>query len=430
MTKKNDNTKLMSADMAGADMQFNPMAIVEAAFFTPMGQTFSDGEAWCPPILWTGGVGVGKTASNYAFAKRMGVPFEALKPGSRGEGFFGCVPTTGVFTDSAGKEHRCLDFPLPRKFLESFTNNKAGMVLIDEFRDCPAALQPYMNGLLQERELGEVKFSPRVRMMATANPVETSAAGVDISRPAANRLGHIAWPTINIEEYAHILQSTVQNRRESQGATGTLEAREQQVLERFYGTVYPAVVGKVLGFLSSRRELLSQEPAADSTEPPGAFATPRSWETTARAMAGAIIADLPATERLVYSSAFIGAGPITEFLAWEREADLPDPTEFLKGRASFQHSRARADRTMAMLHGCVGTFASTAATPRTPERLVLIDAFWRWVNSITDTAGDLVSAIGPTAGKYNMVIGEEFATSLRGVAGITNVIQKYGPAAG
>lgn len=427
MTKKNE-TKLISADMAGANMQFNPMAIVEAAFFTPMGRTFSDEEAWGPPILWTGGVGVGKTASNYAFARRMGVPFEALKPGSRGEGFFGCVPTTGIFVDAAGKEHRCLDFPLPRKFLESFTNNRPGMILIDEFRDCPAALQPYMNGLLQERELGEVKFSPRVRMMATANPVETSAAGVDISRPAANRLGHIAWPTISVEEYAQILQNTIRNQRDSVGTIESLEAREQHVLEQFYGSVYPAIVGKVLGFLVARRELLSQEPAADSTEPPGAFATPRSWETTARAMAGAVIANLAPTERLIYSSAFLGAGAITEFLAWEREADLPDPTEFLKGRANFTHSRARADRTMAMLHGCVGIFASTATAPRTPERMELIESFWRWVNSIVDTAGDLVSSIGQTAGKYNMVMGEEFSLALRNVSGITGVIQKYGVA--
>lgn len=369
------------------DGSVDVMEIVHAAFFTPMGNLFTEKgeESWGLPMFFEGPPGASKTSKFYQFARRYGIPFESLKPGSRGEGFFGCTPTRGDL--QIGNENvAVLDFPLPRKFVKKFMSG-AGLILLDELPNAQPAVKPALLGFLQEKELGEMKFGPRVRVMGAGNKVEESPAGYEFSPPEANRMGHMQWPDPAVRDVVSFLTSA--GRRDEDEEVIDVAEVERQVTHSFYSQSYPIAAGLIGGFLDRHVDMLRRQPNVGDAAASGPWASPRTWEYATRAYASALNFKLSDAAQEAFVASFIGSGPTREFMAWKARQDLPSPAEILDGKVVFKHERTRLDRTSVVLNSCVA-FMNQPNLDRKMERGAKM---WNMIGEIAGDAADL--CMGP-----------------------------------
>ena len=119
--------------------------------------------------------------------------------------------------------------------------------------------------------------------------------------------------------------------------------------------------GHAIGFLSARQSALLQPPNASTTEGRAVpYACPRSLEAAVRLRAE--------TDNVDYADmlteAALGPGVTTEFCAWLREADLPDPEDVIASAQTWEPYAGRADRTLAVLLGVVGAVVANVSTSR------------------------------------------------------------------
>ena len=202
MANNNNNRDSFRGPFAPYGEDINVLKLVETAFFTPMGRIFSAAseESWGVPLFFEGPPGASKTSQFYWLAKRMGLSakFESLKPSTRGPEFFGCTPVPSEKVMPDGSKVAGFNFPLPMRFAEKFSSG-AGLILLDELTNAPPAVRPALLGFLQERELGEQKFSGRVRIFGAGNAVNESPTGQEFSPPEANRFGHLFWADPTVE---------------------------------------------------------------------------------------------------------------------------------------------------------------------------------------------------------------------------------------
>ena len=385
--------------LANATTQDDVMEIVHASFFTPMGNlmTLGNEEGWGLPMILYGGPGGSKTSRFYQFAKKYRTPFESLKPGSRGEGFFGCTPAVG---DNNGK--KVLDFPLPRNFVDKFSTG-AGLILLDELTTARPAVKPALLGFIQERELGEHKFSPRVRIFGAANPVDEAAAGYDLSLPEANRLGHLVFPDPSIQSFVNYLSTG------SDGANNeqlSIDDEEKRVLKA-WPLAWAKSVGLIAGFLNRRPDMMRQQPKNGDPAGSGAWPSPRTMEYATRALASAMIHGLSESNTETFMASFVGVACTNEFSTWRRSQDLPDPLDVLDGRVRFEHNRSRIDRTHAVLASCI----SVVSQKNIERRVERATSMWKFIASLKQDVPDLaLSAVKPlkNAGLAEMHIPEAY----------------------
>jgi hypothetical protein len=118
----------------------------------------------------------------------------------------------------------------------------------------------------------------------------------------------------------------------------------------------------VAGFLKSRPMLLFDMPAEIATTG-RAWPSPRTWDMATVLWAAANRANAPDEVAMTLIAGCIGPGPARELLAWQREADLPDPEAVLDDPSSFKLPD-RGDRQFAVLNA---VSAAVAARP-TRER--------------------------------------------------------------
>jgi len=371
--------------------------IVVTAILTPTGKTFSDKreEAWGLPIFFEGPPGASKTSKFYGIAKYLGLAgkFESLKPSTRGPEFFGCtpVPTEKVLPD--GTKIDGFSFPLPLRFAEKFGSG-AGLILLDELTNAPPAVRPALLGFLQERELGEQKFSGGVRIFGAGNAVNESPTGQEFSPPEANRFGHLLWGDPTPDELgAYFTNGCV---APDEATPINLEEREAAVLEQFYGTEFPIAIGAVTGFLKARPDLLRRQPAPTDPQSSRAWASPRTWEYALRALASARCNGLNESETELFVGSFISESVANEFFVWRREQDIPSPFDLLDGKVTFEPKVSRLDRTVAVLNSCVAVLTSDAAKRDMPLRKARADRFWPIALKIVEETPDLlVSPLNP-----------------------------------
>jgi hypothetical protein len=371
----------------------NVLNIVETSFFTPMGGLFDEKneETWGIPLYFEGPPGSSKTSKFYWLAKRMGLrnKFESLKPSTRGPEFFGCtpVPTEKVLPD--GTKVSGFSFPLPLRFAEKF-NSGAGLILLDETPNAPPAVRPALLGFLQERELGEQKFSGRVRIFGSGNAVNESPAGQEFSPPEANRFGHLYWPDPTTKEMiAYIMNGC----KSPDDATPIdIEAREASVLREFYGEQFPIALGAWAGFIQARPDMQRQQPAPTDPQSSRAWTSGRTWEYAMRALASARCPSnqLNDSETELFVGSLLGETVANEFFVWQREQDVPSPVDLLDGKVEFTPKMARLDRTVAVLASCVSLLTSESAKRDMPLRKARADRFWDLAIKVAKETPDLL----------------------------------------
>lgn len=319
--------------------------VLHTILFTPLGNGH-----WGVPFLFWGPPGIGKSAVLEALRRRYkGWHVETLSPGERGEGAFGVVPVPvrGVLT-----------YPAP-DWVENLEHG--GVVFLDEMSTAEPALQKPLLGMLQARRIGSTEFSPGVRVLGAANPVDMATGGWDITPALSNRQGHMDWHCPSGEEWADWLLSSGSSSEEAPAIDP--RAEEERVLKA-WPNPWAKACGLVAGFVRRRPELLHRMPTQGSPEMSRAWPSPRSWEYATRLIAAVQVhgGDEALADDLV--TGMVGQAAAAELAAWRAEADLPEPADVLDGRVEFSPDRKRLDRTQAVLSACAALVAPKTAEKR------------------------------------------------------------------
>jgi hypothetical protein len=190
--------------------------------------------------------------------------------------------------------------------------DKPAVLVLDELSTAPPAVQAPALRIVHERKVGEIPLGPAVRIVAMANPTDTSAGTFDLTAAMANRLCHIPWGM-------DVRYWTQAKRR---------------------GFPPPDIVTPPDGwkdrighwanltstFCEVRPECAQNEPKGDDERGRG-WPSHRSWE-----MADTLLAVAEAFGEDVQAQLLTGAvGEATahELLTWVRNLDLPQPEDVL-----------------------------------------------------------------------------------------------------
>lgn len=344
--------------------------IIHASIFTPT----RDG--WGLPIHFWGEPGVGKSAIIKQLAKRIkSFPCEVLSPGQRGEGAFGVTPVPS-------QDRSYLTYPQP-DWVNKFEEAGCGLVFIDEANTAPPAMQPVLLGLFLDKFIGGKTLGPRVRMMMAANPTEIGAGTYDYPPPVANRTGHIDWEAPNVNEWTEWVFSNDID----QEVKEIIDPEEEEKRVRAAWNLHWAKArGLVTGFLRAKVSMLHKMPDINNPAAGRAWPSHRTWEMTMRALASAGCHHLTPDERDTFAGSFVGYGSFAELVAYERDADLPDPRDVLDGTIEFIHNPKRIDRTYAVLGSCAALVAPKDSEKREDRATVLISL----MSKVSETAMDIV----------------------------------------
>jgi hypothetical protein len=224
-----------------------------------------------------------------------------------------------------------------------------GVLFLDELSTAPPAVQAALLRVVLERTVGDLPLPHEVTIVAAANPPEQAADGWDLSAPLANRFCHLDW-TLDAREWADGL------------AAGFAQPVVESIEPAELAARLPAVRSRIAAFVVTRPHLLSAAPT-DEVMAGRAWPSPRSWELAARLTAAGELQ--LASEQVVAAlvAGAVGPGAAAEFLAWNRELDLPDPEAVLADPYSFRLP-ARGDRAYACLSSITAAVLAHNTVPR------------------------------------------------------------------
>ena len=348
------------------------MALLHCAMFTPLANG-----SWGLPLLFEGEPGTGKSAIIEAYAARCGLPCEVLSPGERGEGAFGVVPVPVKQTDGT----RVLTYPAP-EWTQPMEGDAGGLVFVDEANTGGVALQPALMGLIHARRIGGKQLGPRVRVLGAINPPELAANGSDLAPPIANRFGWIRWGAPTVEEHTAYMLGQ---------AGGASDAKvdalaEERRVKAAWGEAYAKAVGLETSFLGAQSDWKNKCPKANDPNVARAWPSDRSWENATRALAGAYVHRLTATERDELVTAFVGHKAYEAFATFIEAQDLPNVADLLDGKITFKHENKRLDRTAAVLNSAVAMITPGTAKLRVERSIAL----WKLLDTVGGSALDLI----------------------------------------
>ena len=314
-------------------------------------------QAQVPTIIW-GLPGVGKTARIKAIGEALGLPVKAVIAAHHDPTEFNGLPVI-----SAGQVVRVA--PNWAKNLVG----KRGIVFLDELSTAPPAVQAAILRFVgeSEREIGDVAI-PQVSIVAAANPPELAAGGWDLEPPTANRFIHLEWE-FSVEEMVE----------------GFLLGWEISVLRlpEDWKEYIPWARTLVAGFWKRKKEYIARVPEDPGKRGRG-WPSPRTWDMAATLMAAARAARASKEVEALLVQGAVGLEAATEFLAWKRNQDLPDPEELLKNPEFFRLKRpARGYILYSILLAVVGAVAQKPS----PERYA---AAWDIMSYATDGGMDVV----------------------------------------
>jgi hypothetical protein len=286
---------------------------------------------------------VGKTAKITQLAQAKGAHLEVIIASLRDPTDFGGLP---VRTE-AGVRLLAPQWAIEAD--EMAKQGQAAWIFLDEITTAPPAVQAALLRFMNERQLGELKLHPLVRIIAAANPPEEAAGGWSLEAPLANRLAHFQM-TANPEEWAEGM------------LTGFPLPRVRSLPDEWELGV-PVMRSKIASFIRRRGNLLIDMPKDDEKRA-GAWPSPRTWDFGTRLMAAAESVGEDNDEQLGMLAACVGNGAAIEFVNWLTALDLPDPEEVLADVDKLVVDKERPDRTHAILSGVVAAMSARPTSDR------------------------------------------------------------------
>lgn len=282
-----------------------------------------------PVILW-GDPGTGKSSAVVQLAKDHGLPCEVVIASIRDPTDFSGLPVPQpdgtVRMAAPAWAKRLADAP------------KGGVLFLDEISTAPPAVQAALLRVVLDKVVGDQPLGDKVAIIAAANPPESAAGGWELTPPLANRFVHLDWEPLSVEDWGKAL---VSGKWPTPNGVGRLpDGWEDE------GAFTKALVA---GFLNARPTHLLRLPKAES-EAGRAWPSPRSWESLSRLVTAAKAVGAGFEIQAVLATGCVGAGVGSEFLAYLREANLPDPKYLLEHPETFKMPD-RGDLIYAVLTG-------------------------------------------------------------------------------
>ena len=258
----------------------------------------------CPVLLW-GEPGTGKTARLSAFAAEAGFHFFPVVLSH-----YDPMELHGIVHVSNDRVRRAMpDGAGP----EVFDPAVDSLIFMDELStSTPSQQAAALKIISSERELGGRKLSPRCRIVAAANPPESSAGGQELAPPTANRFVHVQV-TEDVDDFCANFPSLW---RGAGSGIELLPAPSEDDLARARALI--------AAFIKRRPALLNAKPS-DPVAAGGPWPSKRTWELCSRLIAGERDLD----RILAAAAATVGEAAATELAAFIRECELPDPEAIL-----------------------------------------------------------------------------------------------------
>ncbi|WP_324192996.1 AAA family ATPase [Nocardia transvalensis] len=269
-----------------------------------------------------GDPGVGKSSVVKTLAAAQQVPCEIVLGTIRDPADIGGYPR------DRGDDEIVL---IPGRWAKRLRDAGRGYLFLDELTTCPPAVQGAMLSVVLDKKVGDLELPKDVIVVAGANPPGAAAGGYELEPPLANRFCHIPFaPSTDewLDGMATGWAATSCSRAVAADEVATAAAR-----------------ACVLGFIKTNPTLLDGFAQAEQTS--GPWASRRTWDMLARALAHVRADDTDAAQTLAFG--LVGPGTGQQFLSWRKDADLPDPDAVVADPGIFDWANAREDRVYAVL---------------------------------------------------------------------------------
>lgn len=267
-----------------------------------------------PVLLW-GPPGVGKTRFIESVCKSLGLMVETVIASRCDPTDFGGLP----IVDS--KDNVKL---APPSWAQRLYEAGKGVLFLDEISRGTFAVQNSLMRVVLDRWVGDLPLPPGVKVVAAANPVDTSAGTFDLGAALANRFLHIH---VNYEVDAWL-----------EGMSVGWEQYEEKVtaLPVNWRDGIPRARDIISGFINCNRSALHDQPK-DTSEQGKAWPSPRTWDWAATVFAawqavGGSLGEDSSDIMLRLMTAVVGEGRGLEFANWFNALDLPTPEELISGK--------------------------------------------------------------------------------------------------
>lgn len=284
--------------------------------------------------LFSGDVGLGKTATWKALAEAWGYHFEAVVGSNRDRQDFMGLPA----------EHDGMTSYLDVDWARRAAEAQKAIVVFDEFNTGGDVFKAMLR-VLGERTVGNLPLPETVSMVALMNPVDIAVDGVDLAAPIANRFAHFNW-VFDLNAWLD-------------GVVDDFASQDIPAMDSLLGPDTVAHRAKMRSMLATYLRMSPTEvnpgTPEDFTTQAGAFASPRTWT-----FAMQILGELRENDEDAIFTAVkgcVGEAAAHRFVAWKSQYDLYDP-EWAMDNPDEVDFTSRADLIYALL-GAVQTLGKT-----------------------------------------------------------------------
>jgi len=338
--------------------------LIRYSLLVPMGNPASKNCVMGLPLVIWGPPGIGKSTMIEETGASLGLDVAPVIPATnQPEDFAGAL-----IPDGKGGATRISLIDA----VNSLSDKGSGILFLDEISCARPAVQSALLSLVLYRRCGEMQLPPPVRILAAANPPEEAAGGWDLEPPMANRFAHCDARVPTVDKWSNWMIS---------GAQPNLTPLKngEDTVRKNWPTVRPKAVGTFIGFMKKRSSLLYKMPEEGDPARSRAWPSPRSWEFAMRA--SATCAALGASEEVEMEliGACVGTGAMTEFIAWRKKADLPDPQKVLE--KGWKPDKRRLDRTLAVYSSII---SFVLEQPDNAQKLDYAALAWERLSDLTD----------------------------------------------
>ena len=194
------------------------------------------------------------------------------------------------------------------------------LVFFDEVNTATPATQNALMNVVLTGHVGQFSLGKQVMFVSAANPPEQNPGAWDLSAPLANRFAHLRWPVDYEAWRIGYLQGWASPQPLRVDTPIETDRRRFRMLQT--------------AFLARRQGWLCRVPDDDTAASTG-WPSPRTWERAAECLAIAEQADAGSDVVALIAESLLGPGAATEFLAFIRDLDLPDPEALLADPSSL-----------------------------------------------------------------------------------------------
>lgn len=341
--------------------------MLKALLFTPGPRGL-----WGIPVLLEGPPGAAKSSIVEQVAEECGLLTKVVIASIREPADFSGLPIP--------QDDHVASMPVAWAY--DLANAQRGVGFLDELSTAPEAVQAALLRVVLDRAVGDMQLPPGVRIMAAQNSVEEAAGGHDIAAPLANRFLHWQWEAPSVADWTdYILTGGIDG---DHGIEPMDPAKEEERVLKAFPVPFAKAKGLVTGFLNKRQVLIHQQPKVGDPAASKAWPSRRTWEMAIRVLAGAQVHSLGAVETEMLVAGCVGDGAMAEFIAYEKDADLPNPEELLDQKVKWEPDK-RLDRTLAVLSSC----AALVAPKDSAKRHARAEVLWGLMNEVGKDAPDV-----------------------------------------